>query len=129
VNYLVFPDLIYPYGLETQNNNVKKHHTFLAITLCITLSTCSINKYNANTNHKTISSQSHYANIDDAFWSPKLELWRTTTANDVLNKFEGQHLNEEDRNKNNVFENFDRVANGGKGAMPSLTENGKKGIK
>ena len=29
--------------------------------------------------------------IEDAFWSPKLDIWRKITANDVLNKFEGKY--------------------------------------
>lgn len=32
--------------------------------------------------------------IDDAFWSPKLELWKRVTIDDVLNKFEGKHVHE-----------------------------------
>lgn len=40
--------------------------------------------------------------IEDAFWSPRLELWRKTTINDVFDKFE----------KYGGLRNFDRVANG-----------------
>src|SRR4051794_9644134 len=29
--------------------------------------------------------------IRDAFWGPKLEKWRTTTVNDVFNKFDGNY--------------------------------------
>jgi DUF1680 family protein/alpha-L-arabinofuranosidase len=59
--------------------------------------------------------QSLKARIDDAFWSPRFKLWSTTTANDVLNKFEGQHLPADEQEKNNVFENFDKIASGKKG--------------
>ncbi|MEJ7560017.1 MAG: beta-L-arabinofuranosidase domain-containing protein [Pedobacter sp.] len=52
------------------------------------------------------------ANIHDAFWSSKLETWATTTANDVLNKFEGKHLPVAEQVQNNVFNNFDKVAAG-----------------
>lgn len=41
--------------------------------------------------------------IDDAFWSPRLKLWRTVTANDVLDKFEPW------------VQNFDRAAKKEKG--------------
>ena len=29
--------------------------------------------------------------IKDDFWSPKFDQWRTTTVNDVFNKFEGNY--------------------------------------
>lgn len=58
--------------------------------------------------------------INDPFWSPKMELWRTTTATDVLDKFEGKHLKPEERAKNNVFENFDKVAAGKQGGHAGL---------
>lgn len=60
--------------------------------------------------------KSYKANIHDPFWSPKFEIWRTTTANDVLDKFEGKHLSAAEQGKNNVFENFDKVATGKKSA-------------
>ncbi|RYU97543.1 glycoside hydrolase family 127 protein [Emticicia agri] len=54
--------------------------------------------------------------ITDTFWKPKLDLWATTTANDVLDKFEAKNLaTAEEREKNNVFKNFDDVAQGKKG--------------
>jgi len=59
--------------------------------------------------------QSLKARIHDAFWGPRFELWSTTTANDVLNKFEGQHLPAKEQENNNVFENFDKIARGKKG--------------
>jgi len=52
------------------------------------------------------------ANIHDGFWSPKFETWNNTTANDVLDKFEGKNLPLADQQKNNVFSNFDKVASG-----------------
>lgn len=58
----------------------------------------------------------HRATIQDAFWSPKFQLWSTTTAADVLDKFEGKHLGSaEEQRKNNVFGNFDKIAAGKKG--------------
>ncbi|GAB3519379.1 glycoside hydrolase family 127 protein [Emticicia fontis] len=54
--------------------------------------------------------------INDAFWKPKLDLYATTTANDVLDKFEARNLSTaEEREKNDVFRNFDEVAQGKKG--------------
>ena len=51
--------------------------------------------------------------IEDSFWKPKFEQWRTTTANDVFNKFEGKHVQNQDPNNiYDTFENFDRVAKG-----------------
>ncbi|MEK7954416.1 glycoside hydrolase family 127 protein [Luteolibacter soli] len=40
--------------------------------------------------------------VNDAFWSPKLDQWRATTVNDVFNKFE----------QNGGLANFDLVASG-----------------
>jgi DUF1680 family protein len=40
--------------------------------------------------------------IDDAFWSPKLKIWRTVTIKDCLDKFE----------RDGAFRNFDHVARG-----------------
>ncbi|RZJ73758.1 MAG: hypothetical protein EOO45_09855, partial [Flavobacterium sp.] len=67
------------------------------------------------TGANTQLTKSHKANIHDGFWSPKFDTWRTTTANDVLDKFEGKHLAATEQSKNNVFENFDKVAAGKKG--------------
>ncbi len=38
----------------------------------------------------------------------------------MLDKFEGKHLKPEERAKNNVFENFDKVAAGTKGGHAGL---------
>jgi DUF1680 family protein len=54
--------------------------------------------------------------IEDAFWGPKLTEWRTITANDILDKFEAKHVkNPQDRQQQNVFANFDEVAQGKSG--------------
>lgn len=59
--------------------------------------------------------------IKDVFWSPRLELWRSTTVNDVFDKFEGQYEPEgkylerdfkELGETRNAFLNFDLVAQG-----------------
>ena len=62
--------------------------------------------------------------IEDAFWTPKMELWRKTTVNDVFDKFEGKYELQgkeliDDAKKNgktrNAFLNFDLVAEGKRG--------------
>ena len=51
--------------------------------------------------------------IEDAFWSPKLDIWRKITTNDVLNKFEGKYTPfPGSTDTRNAFRNFDRVAEG-----------------
>src|SRR5450432_2891662 len=66
-----------------------------------------------------------HVKIMDAFWGPKFEKWRTTTVNDVFNKFEGNYHPqassslEKDFEKlgatRNAFSNFDLVAEGKRG--------------
>ncbi len=51
-------------------------------------------------------------NITDSFWAPKLHQWATTTANDVLNKFEGRRFSGSGDQHENIFESFDKVAQG-----------------
>ena len=48
--------------------------------------------------------------IDDSFWSPKMELWKRVTIDDLLNKFEGIHVYEP--GNHNTLSNFDRVTQG-----------------
>lgn len=51
--------------------------------------------------------------INDAFWSPRFQQWKTVTANDVFNKFEGQNVeNKEAGQVYSAFENYDLVAKG-----------------
>ncbi len=45
--------------------------------------------------------------IDDAFWSPRLEVWRTVTINDCFTKFEND--------RGGAIHNFDRVRDGKRG--------------
>ncbi len=45
--------------------------------------------------------------VDDAFWTSRLELFRTATIDDVFTKFE----------QNGAFANFDRVAQGQRGGF------------
>lgn len=62
--------------------------------------------------------------VNDAFWAPKLQTWRTTTINDVFDKFEGKyepvgsHLVADFEKKGttrDAFRNFDMVAEGKRG--------------
>lgn len=54
--------------------------------------------------------------VNDPFWSPKLQQWSTTTANDVLDKFEGNHVHDaKEKEKLNAFHNFEQVAHGERG--------------
>ncbi len=91
-----------------------KYHFLLSIGITTALFTNSFAQ-GIGVNQNNQLTQSLKANINDAFWSPKFELWRTTTANDVLNKFEGKHLPAKEQVDNNVFENFDKIAGGKKG--------------
>ncbi|WP_449437431.1 hypothetical protein [Pedobacter steynii] len=90
-----------------------KYHFLLSIGITTALFTNSFAQ-GIGLNQNNQLTQSLKANINDAFWSPKFELWRTTTANDVLNKFEGKHLPAKEQVDNNVFENFDKIAGGKK---------------
>ena len=54
--------------------------------------------------------------INDPFWPPRFEQWRSVTVNDVFDKFEGKFKeNPEEWQRNNTFVNFDDVAQGKKG--------------
>ena len=63
--------------------------------------------------------------VTDGFWGPKFEQWRTTTVNDVFDKFEGNYdaegsesLQRDFENRGvtrNAFKNFDLVAEGKRG--------------
>ena len=63
--------------------------------------------------------------INDAFWGPKFEQWRTTTVNDVFDKFEGNYNPKASSTlkrdfeqlgaTRNAFKNFDLVAEGKRG--------------
>lgn len=60
--------------------------------------------------------------VDDAFWTPKFNQWRTVTLNDVFDKFEGKYDPNRDPSlerdfkdlgaTRDAFQNFDLVANG-----------------
>jgi DUF1680 family protein/alpha-L-arabinofuranosidase len=88
-----------------------KLHTIIFCLGSLVLSSSSraqtISSKNLNTLNKTFK-----ANIHDNFWTPKFETWNNITANDVLDKFEGKNLPTADQQKNNVFNNFDKVASG-----------------
>ncbi|MBE7176293.1 MAG: glycoside hydrolase family 127 protein [Mucilaginibacter polytrichastri] len=61
--------------------------------------------------------------INDPFWSPKLDVWRTQTVYDVFDKLEGNYVPDRDDlikeqkelgHTRNAFQNFDDVAAGKK---------------
>jgi DUF1680 family protein len=93
---------------------MKKHQVFITIGISSIFLACAVNKRQAVPQSEP-DLRKQYATINDDFWSPRFETWRTTTANDVLNKFEGLHLDISEREKNNAFANFDRIASGNKG--------------
>ncbi|HKG06211.1 MAG TPA: beta-L-arabinofuranosidase domain-containing protein [Pedobacter sp.] len=100
---------------------MKKYHFLFVPGISLMLFSCATKNHNINSPQKSQLSQTRKATIKDAFWSPKFEIWSNVTAPDVLNKFEGQHLpSAEERNKNNVFENFDKIAAGKKGQHAGL---------
>ena len=89
---------------------MKKQSLLIGISILFSISA------NAQIDGKNQLSQVQRATINDPFWSPKFELWQKTTAVDVLDKFEGKHYKSAaEQTKNNVFNNFDKVAAGKKG--------------
>lgn len=98
------------------------YRTTLLIVLLLSTSTAIFSK---NDGSKLKSSQNViYVKINDAFWKPKLDLWRKTTAYDVFDKFEGKYEPQsedliKDKKKlgrtRNAFLNFDAVAQGKRG--------------
>ena len=75
---------------------------------------CTISsKEDAQTNIKLVDLKN--VTVNDPFWTPKLKQWATITVNDVFDKFEGKHFHDEqERHRNNTFNNFDDVAKGRK---------------
>lgn len=90
---------------------MKKHHftLLLAFTLC-NLSGKYTTTYAQKPMGKVTFIEARKVHIDDSFWSPKMELWKRVTIDDVLNKFEGKHVNEP--GNHNTLSNFDRVTQG-----------------
>lgn len=93
---------------------------FIALNICVglSLSGCSTNRRIRSTNHDELGqlTKVQHVTVKDSFWSPQFERWRTTTANDVLDKFEAKNLpSASEQTKDNVFANFDQVAQGKKG--------------
>jgi DUF1680 family protein len=92
--------------------DMKKNLTLLGLGIGSLLGGFSAQSQTANEKRLTQLNQVHHATINDPFWTPKFELWANTTAGDVLDKFEGKHLPKNEQAKNNVLENFDKVAAG-----------------
>jgi len=54
--------------------------------------------------------------LTDGFWSQKMQQWATVTANDVLDKFEGRHIQPQHPDqKYSALDNFRMVADGHRG--------------
>ncbi len=83
------------------------------ITLGIAMSAICANAA-GNTKNQTLEPAALTSvEITDAFWAPKLQQWSTTTANDVLDKFEGRHIKDNNPDaRNNTLDNFRNVAKG-----------------
>lgn len=96
---------------------MKTHRIILLAMLLATIMGCSTKQTDDNTGNDEITFlEVDQVKINDPFWSPKLELWSTVTATDVLDKFEGKHKHDiESQEENNAFRNFDLVAKGERG--------------
>lgn len=82
------------------------------ISLLFALSGCESNQKNKSIEFLEIKQ----VKINDPFWSPKFKTWSTVTATDVLDKFEGKHIPDPQKQaENNTFSNFDHVAEGKRG--------------
>lgn len=87
---------------------MKRHIYAYAAMLAIGAAACSTGK---QTDRTIVFQEVGQVKINDSFWKPKFEVWGRTTANDVLDKFEGKHLHDPDpEHIYDTFENFDRVA-------------------
>ncbi|MEJ2883022.1 beta-L-arabinofuranosidase domain-containing protein [Pedobacter sp. GR22-6] len=93
---------------------MKPSDFFLLLGFTSLLAACAVKK--TETKEQWQLAPIAHTRISDRFWSPRFELWRTTTSNDVLDKFEGKHLaSDKEREESNAFANFDDVASGQKG--------------
>ena len=62
--------------------------TLLAVTsTLLILMACSQPKVKVDDLHDGVTG----VKINDSFWGPKFKQWRTTTLNDVFDKFEGKY--------------------------------------
>ncbi len=94
-----------------------KTHSIILTAASILIAGCSANQKSSDNKNESIRFlEVNQIKVKDPFWSPKLELWSTVTANDVLNKFEGQHVHDaEVPEDHDAIHNFDRVARGERG--------------
>ena len=102
-----------------------KKKNFVLGVIILTLINCKPQSENTkNIDSTTNKSRLVSVQIDDEFWTPKLDLWRTKTINDVFDKFEGNYKLEggdfekefkEMGRTRNAFVNFDLVAEGKRG--------------
>lgn len=94
------------------------------ISVAILVSSCESARETGSATADSVNYELVDVNISDSFWGPKLQVWQTTTVNDVFDKFEGKYTPEggwlEKDFKvrgatRNAFLNFDRVAEGKRG--------------
>ncbi|UCS93370.1 glycoside hydrolase family 127 protein [Echinicola marina] len=87
------------------------------------LMACSTNAQKEDLSVSAANSNIVEVKVDQGFWGPKLETWRSVTINDVFDKFEGDYQlewrlgDEYDRTqqRRDAFKNFDMVAEGKRG--------------
>ena len=94
------------------------------LVLAITITACRNSPTEDKNQQDTVRYTVNHVDVNDNFWSPRLEQWRTITVNDVFDKFEGKYTPEgpwlekdfksmgETRN---AFTNFQLVAAGKRG--------------
>ena len=102
-----------------------KKKNFVVGVIILTLINCKPQSENTkNIDSTTNKSRLVSVQINDEFWTPKLDLWRTKTINDVFDKFEGNYKLEGGEferefkkmgRTRNAFLNFDLVAEGKRG--------------
>jgi DUF1680 family protein len=100
-----------------------KNFKFIVIAILLFMQSSIVFSQNSNSDTRILQNVND-VKIEDAFWKPKMELWRKITVNDVFDKFEGkyelqrQELTSSEKKlgrKTNAFLNFDAVADGKRG--------------
>lgn len=83
------------------------------VILALSIAAGTVSAYAQKPMGKVTFVEARNVQIDDPFWSPKMELWKTVTIRDILDKFEGKHVHEP--GNHNVISNFDQVGQGNTG--------------
>jgi len=95
-----------------KNARMKNRRGVNFISISVLLLVCAVSKSYSQSQVKQPLTQLEVVDVkvSDTFWRPKFEQWRTTTATDVFDKFEGRH--ESIGEPRDAFKNFDLVAEG-----------------